>query len=165
MECKRGEIQCIPEFSWVGLLFSFSWEGRGAGGWVQSSQLCCHVRLFATPWTIAPRLPLPMRFSRQEYWRGLGCHFILQGSFLTQGLNQSLLHCSRFFTTKPPGKPTSESHYLIPVSNMFLWVLWVLQKINQTQESLEPLIYSSEPQVTTLTCNWWLKLGNGGTVM
>ena len=52
-------------------------------------QLRCHVWLFATPWTIAPQAPLPMRFSRQEYWRGLGCHFLLQGIFLTQGLNHS----------------------------------------------------------------------------
>ena len=37
----------------------------------------------------------------------LSCHFLLQGIFLTQGLNLSilcLLHC-RFFTTEPPGKP------------------------------------------------------------
>ena len=26
------------------------------------------VRLFATPWTVAHQAPLPMEFSRQEYW-------------------------------------------------------------------------------------------------
>ena len=26
---------------------------------------------FATPWTVAHQAPLPMRFTRQEYWRGL----------------------------------------------------------------------------------------------
>ena len=30
-----------------------------------------HVRLFATPWTVAHQAALSMRFSRQEYWRGL----------------------------------------------------------------------------------------------
>ena len=30
-----------------------------------------HVRLFATPWTIACQSPLSMRFPRQEYWSGL----------------------------------------------------------------------------------------------
>jgi len=30
-----------------------------------------HVRLFATPWTAAHQAPLPMRFSRQEYWSGV----------------------------------------------------------------------------------------------
>ena len=29
------------------------------------------VRLFATPWSIAHQAPLPMGFSRQEYWSGL----------------------------------------------------------------------------------------------
>ena len=32
-----------------------------------------HVRLFATPWTIAHQAPLSMGFSRQEYWSGLPC--------------------------------------------------------------------------------------------
>ena len=30
-----------------------------------------HVRLFATPWTIAYQTPQSMGFSRQEYWSGL----------------------------------------------------------------------------------------------
>ena len=30
-----------------------------------------HVRLFATPWSVAHQTPLSMRFSRQEYWSGL----------------------------------------------------------------------------------------------
>ena len=31
------------------------------------------VRLFATPWTVAHQAPLPMGFSRQEFWSGLPC--------------------------------------------------------------------------------------------
>ena len=30
-----------------------------------------HVPLFATPWSILHQAPLPMGFSRQEYWSGL----------------------------------------------------------------------------------------------
>ena len=30
-----------------------------------------HVRLFATPWTVAYQASLSMGFSRQEYWSGL----------------------------------------------------------------------------------------------
>ena len=30
-----------------------------------------HVELFATPWTVACKAPLFMKFSRQEYWNGL----------------------------------------------------------------------------------------------
>ena len=32
-----------------------------------------HIQLFATPWTVALQAPLPMGFSRQEYWNGLPC--------------------------------------------------------------------------------------------
>ena len=32
-----------------------------------------HVRVFVTPWTVAHQAPMPMGFSRQEYWRGLPC--------------------------------------------------------------------------------------------
>ena len=32
-----------------------------------------HVRLFATPWTVACKAPLSMEFSRQEHWSGLPC--------------------------------------------------------------------------------------------
>ena len=50
-----------------------------------------HVWLFATPWTVAHQAPLSMWFPRQEYW--VGCHFLLQGIFPTQGSNLGLLHC------------------------------------------------------------------------
>ena len=42
-----------------------------------------HVRLFATPWTVACQAPLFMGFSRQEYWSW--CHALLQGVLLIQG--------------------------------------------------------------------------------
>ena len=34
-------------------------------------KLLSHVRLFATPWSVAHQAPLSMGFSRQEYWSGL----------------------------------------------------------------------------------------------
>ena len=34
-------------------------------------KLFSHVRLFATPWTVANQVPPSMEFSRQEYWSGL----------------------------------------------------------------------------------------------
>ena len=36
---------------------------------------------------------------------GVGCHALFQVIFPTQGLNPGLLHCRRFFTAEPPGKP------------------------------------------------------------
>ena len=40
---------------------------------------------------VAYQASLPVEFSRQEYWNGLPS--LLQGVFLTQGLNPGLLHC------------------------------------------------------------------------
>ena len=34
-------------------------------------KLLSHVRLFATPWTVACQAPLSMGFSQQECWSGL----------------------------------------------------------------------------------------------
>ena len=34
-------------------------------------KLLSHVLLFETPWTAAYQAPLPMGFSRQEYWNGV----------------------------------------------------------------------------------------------
>ena len=42
-----------------------------------------------TPWIVALQGPMSMRFFGQE----LGCHLLLQGIFLTQEENLSLLHC------------------------------------------------------------------------
>ena len=47
------------------------------------------VHLFATPWTVAPRLLCPWDFPENT---GVGGHSLLQGNFLTQGLNPHLLH-------------------------------------------------------------------------
>ena len=54
-------------------------------------QSLSHVQLFVTQWTIAHQFSWPMELSRQEYWNG--SHSLLQGIFLTQGLNLGLLHC------------------------------------------------------------------------
>ena len=55
-------------------------------------KLLSRVRLFATPWTVAcTRLLCPRDFLSKS--TGVGCHFLLQGIFLTQGSNPGLLHC------------------------------------------------------------------------
>ena len=58
------------------------------------------VWLFVTLQTRVLQSPLSMGFSKQDYW--VGCHALLQGIFLTQGSNASLLSpalLGRFFTT------------------------------------------------------------------
>ena len=74
-------------FLWLSNIFlKLSGVRSGGGGLVAKSCLT-----FATPWTVACQAPLSMGFSRQEY--GVGCHFLLQGIFLTQEPNLGLLHC------------------------------------------------------------------------
>ena len=57
---------------------------------VCSCALLSHVQLFTTPQTIAHQPPLSMGFSPDKN-TGVGCHFLLQGIFPTQGSNLCLL--------------------------------------------------------------------------
>ena len=52
-------------------------------------QLLSHVWLLVTPWTLPARLLCPWDFPGKN--TGVGCHFLLQGIFLTQGSNPQLL--------------------------------------------------------------------------
>ena len=47
---------------WVAISFSNAWK------WKVKVKLLSRVRLFVTPWITAYQAPLPMGFSRQEYW-------------------------------------------------------------------------------------------------
>ena len=47
---------------WVAISFSSVWK------WKEKVKLLSHVRPSATSWTTAYQAPLPMGFSRQEYW-------------------------------------------------------------------------------------------------
>ena len=44
-----------------------------------------------TPWAVAHQAPLSMDSPGKN--TAVGCHFLLQGIFPTQGINQGLLHC------------------------------------------------------------------------
>ena len=50
---------------WVAISFSNAWK------WKVKVKSLSRVRLLATPWTAAYQAPLPMGFSRQEYWSGV----------------------------------------------------------------------------------------------
>ena len=59
------------------------------------------VRLCAILWTAAHEAPLSTGKNI-----GVGCHFLLQEIFLTQGLNLGLLHCRQIlYHWRLPGKP------------------------------------------------------------
>ena len=50
---------------WVAISFSNAWK------WKVKVKSFSRVQLLATPWTAAYQAPLPMGFSRQEYWSGV----------------------------------------------------------------------------------------------
>ena len=50
---------------WVAISFSKAWK------WKVKVKSLSRVRLLATPWTAAYQAPLPVWFSRQEYWSGV----------------------------------------------------------------------------------------------
>ena len=61
---------------------------------------------FATPWTVACEAPLPMEFSRKEYWNGLS--FLIPGDLPDPGIKPTSLMfpalAGGFFIAEPPGK-------------------------------------------------------------
>ena len=50
---------------WVAISFSSAWK------WKVKVKSLTPVLLLVTPWTAAYQAPLPMGFSRQEYWNGV----------------------------------------------------------------------------------------------
>ena len=70
-----------------------------------------HVRLIATPWTVAQGASLSMGFSRHEYWNGLP--FPSPGDY-SQPRDWTHIFCiaGRFFTTEPPGKSANTYIYV-----------------------------------------------------
>ena len=92
--------------------------GAGGGGraalgfsFLAWCSCCCFscARLFEIAWTVARQALLSMRFSRQEYWRGMPSPSPGESSRPRDGTRISCIACiaSRFFTAKPPGMPSS----------------------------------------------------------
>ena len=72
-------------------------------------RVCCHLQLFATPWTPLDRqAPLFMGFPRQEYWSGLP--FPSPRDLPDSGIEPMSHLCpalaGAFFATVSPGKVT-----------------------------------------------------------
>ena len=80
----------------------------------------------ATLWTVACQGPLFMRFSRQEYWRGLP--FPSLGDLPDSGIKPASLMsptlAGRFFTTEPPGKPIFCLSIIHLLSTYYLCDYW-----------------------------------------
>ena len=92
---KKKEIWRWGFNSWL-LLSLVVWIWASCQSFLNLSFLiyktvCMCVQLFVTPWTVARQTPLSTGSAGK--YNGVGCHSLLQGSFLTQGSHPNLLHC------------------------------------------------------------------------
>ena len=73
--------------------------------------MCAHsvMSTLCDPWTVALQVPLSRDFPGKD--TGIGCHFLLQGIFPTEGLNPCLLHLLHWQVDSlplvPPAKPSA----------------------------------------------------------
>ena len=75
--------------------------------WLVDACVLNHVQLSATSWTVAHQAPLPMEFSRQEYWSRLP--FPSPGDLPNSGIEPvAPALANRFFTSVLPGKVISQ---------------------------------------------------------
>ena len=88
------------------------------------SSLHNHVQLFVTLRTVACLTPLFMEFSRPGS-TGVGCHSLLQGIFLTQGLNMGSCTTGEFFTNWATRETIHLAPLSIPMQNST--ILWTSQ--------------------------------------
>ena len=94
------------------------------------------VQLFEPTCTVAHQAPLPMEFSRLEYWNGLP--FPPPGIFPTQGSNsclphllhwQSILYC--WVTGKAPFFARHMHNFFSYFSDHSTWNFWILVDVSE----------------------------------
>ena len=136
------------------------------------------VWLFAIPWTIAYQGPLSMGFSRNT---GVGCHFLLQEIFPTQGLNPGLPHCRQTlyclshqgspskYSQRPKirrqlcrrstgrGKSLSSKTYQERPLLLSKWMIvaWIWATVMDGEKLLGHWIYSKYIQLIACTAAFW----------
>ena len=71
---------------------------------MRQKSLSC-VRLFSIPWSVACQAPL---WDSPGKNTGVGCYSLLQGIFLTQGLNLRLLHLLHWQAGSLPLAPSEK---------------------------------------------------------
>ena len=97
-------------------------------------KLLSHVRLFATPWTVACQAPLSMGFSRQEYWSGLP--FPSPGDLPNPGIEYgSPALQADALSSEPPGKPQPLVNIVTTLIRVYLLMIFQLG-FNLTEDSL-----------------------------
>ena len=75
----------------------------------------------------------------QEYWKGI--LFLLQGNFLTQESNQSLLYCSRFFINWATREACNWQHHIVIFYSLLGVIQWILNFVKAESRSLSLFIF------------------------
>ena len=111
--------------TWLSHWTELKWKLTQLHWWVMKSnshlyaQSLSHVWCFMTPWTVAQQAPLSNSPGNKT---GMGSHSLLQGIFLTQGSNLSLLHCRQIlYCLSYQGSPT----FLLPSSLFGFLLFWL----------------------------------------
>ena len=119
-------------------------------GCARARSLSC-VRLFVTPWTEACQAPLSMKFSSEN--TRMGCHFLLQEIFPTQGPHSRLLCLLHWkvdsLLPSHLGRPWYKGPwYKCALSSFLPWRTVTFVFLNQEVES--SLLVAWETKCTTL---------------
>ena len=126
----RSPTFLVPETSFLEDSFSMDWWWGDGLGMIQAYYAYCTlyyycvcvcaqslscVRLFVTPQTVACQAPHLWDSPGKN--TGVGCHCLLQGIFLTRGLNPCLLHLLHWQSYSLPlshlGNPVCYYHIVI----------------------------------------------------
>ena len=90
--------------------------------------VCSVVSDSATPWTVAHQLLCPWNFPGKN--TGVGCHFLLQGSSLTQGSKPGLLSLLHWkvdsLPLAPPGNPQTGMNQTLKKVQMVKCILCIV---------------------------------------
>ena len=119
IEGRRRRGQQDEMVGWHHWLNGRVWASSGSWWWTEKpgmlqsmeSQRAGHdLATELTDWTVAHQAPLPMKFSRQEYWSGLPFPppADLPDLEIELASLASFALAGRFFTTEPLGKPNTK---------------------------------------------------------
>ena len=121
--------------------------------WCVLSWFSC-IRLFTTPWTLTHQAPLSMDFPGKNI--GVGCPFLLQGIFPTQGWNPGLLHCQEdSLPGELPGKLSLTEYWRFFLFPFFFFKFYFIFKLYNIVLVL-PNIKMNLPQVYMCSPSWTL---------
>ena len=115
----------IPQL-WINCTWFLSFHTQLPGTYSVCACLLSRVWLFVIPWNEAHQAPLPMKFSRQEYWSGLP--FPTPGDLPDPGIEPatpaSPALAGRFFTIVTHGYfPKHAKYHYKTHGSQFSWVL------------------------------------------